>query len=76
MQLLVLFGANVNVNTSNGENALHFACLGDSFGVADFLVQRGIDINRINVDGITPLWITAYYGHWEVCICMILNALG
>ena len=54
VEMLVVRGANVNHQNSQGQTALHFAMAFDKEGlIAEYLIQNGADDTIENVDGLT-----------------------
>jgi ankyrin repeat protein len=55
MQLLLDYGANVNVDDKHRNTPLHFAASEGHFEAARMLLERGADVNSQNDKGLTPL---------------------
>ena len=55
VEMLVVRGAKVNHQNSQGQTALHFAMAFDKEGlIAEYLIQNGADDTIENIDGLTP----------------------
>lgn len=55
VEMLLLRGANVNHQNSQGNTALHFALSFDSEGtLGEYLIEHGADDTIENIDGLTP----------------------
>lgn len=56
VRTLLTNGADVNAaNLTNGETALHKACVGNKLNVISVLIQYGADPNAATIGGFTPL---------------------
>ncbi|XP_046371140.2 ankyrin repeat domain-containing protein 50-like [Haliotis rufescens] len=67
LKFLVSEGANVSLVDDDGDNILHWACIGGQVGVVKYLLsQYSVDINSRAKMGKTPLMKAAYYGHRDV----------
>eukprot|EP01119_Soliformovum_irregulare_P000813 TRINITY_DN10601_c0_g1_i1.p1 TRINITY_DN10601_c0_g1~~TRINITY_DN10601_c0_g1_i1.p1 ORF type:complete len:261 (+),score=61.36 TRINITY_DN10601_c0_g1_i1:2-784(+) len=60
---LLLKKANLNIQDSNGETALHVAVGTKDDWLVKFLVENGCDANRPNLDGETALEVAQRLGH-------------
>jgi ankyrin repeat protein len=71
-QFLLDHGANANMETANGESALHMVSRGEygseehGIGIARLLLGRGLDVNARRKDGWTSLHCAAFKGRVEV----------
>ncbi|XP_071108992.1 ankyrin repeat domain-containing protein 50-like [Haliotis cracherodii] len=66
-KFLVSQGANVSQVDDDGDNILHWACIGGHVGMVKYLLsQHIIDINSRSKKGKTPLMKAAYYGQRDV----------
>ncbi|KAH9000399.1 ankyrin repeat-containing domain protein [Lactarius akahatsu] len=69
VRLLLDYGAAANAKTNNGETALHKVSCGkyesqeDGVGIAQLLLERGVDVNAPRADHQTPLHFASYYGN-------------
>jgi ankyrin repeat protein len=64
IELLIAEGADVNAN-SNGRTPLHCAVLTDRLEATELLIEKGANVNAGSEAGVTPLYMTALYGHAE-----------
>lgn len=55
VDLLLEFGANIQVRTEEGSSALHHAVSGGSVQAVASLIKAGLDVNEANEDGVVPL---------------------
>ncbi|KAL2840495.1 hypothetical protein BJY01DRAFT_249959 [Aspergillus pseudoustus] len=47
----------------NGDNAVHFAALAGHTEAVEWLIDKGVDCDLMNNDGLTPLYLAASAGH-------------
>ncbi|XP_022673038.1 protein phosphatase 1 regulatory subunit 12C-like isoform X2 [Varroa destructor] len=73
-RLLAANRANINTVNVDGLTALHQACIDNNLEMAEFLIERGIDLNRGDNEGWTPLHATASCGY--VSIAQLLLEKG
>ncbi|KAH7198791.1 ankyrin repeat-containing domain protein [Fusarium flagelliforme] len=58
-------GVDVNVRTSDSQNALHMACRARKSNIVAYLLKQGIDIDQQDNDGRTPLFYACSSGEVE-----------
>lgn len=63
---IIKAGADVSLVNNDENNALWFACVGDSVEILQLLADNGIDLNHQNVNGATCLIYAASAGKFEV----------
>jgi len=61
-------GADVNLRTSLGRSALHYACNGNKLSCIRLLLERGADVNVRNLSWQTPLHFCCIYGSYEAAL--------
>lgn len=66
MQLLLDYGADVNVANHWGFTALHFAAQRGRIDKVNALLDKGVNVDLTNINGETPLILAANYGHLDV----------
>ena len=49
--------ANPNAQDSLGRTPLHYAAEGDHYDIVEALLAADADVNVVNTDGVSPLWI-------------------
>ena len=60
-------GTDINLKTSNGENALHFGALGGHLGLCKVLINKyKFDVSLANDDGWTALHFSAQSGSYQL----------
>ena len=64
--LLAHPGIDVNVKNKNGSTPFYWACCGYPSSVCEMLKDSRVMVNEPTVDGFTPLWRAAHFGHLEV----------
>lgn len=62
MKVLIDGGANVNLKSSSGKTALHFAALYGNGGAIRLLLAAGADADPVDEDGWSPLMLAARRG--------------
>ena len=66
VELLLLYGANVNARSDGGWSALHNACEKGSVELVERLLQAGAELNGRLLKGMTPLHVAAESGNTGV----------
>ena len=65
-------GVDINAgDTEFGVTALSWAALLDNVEIANFLIEKGADVNAKSRDGSTPLHSAAFLGHTEIAELLI-----
>lgn len=54
INLLISYGAKINLKTSSNHTPLHEACNQSDYTIIELLIWRGADVNAANVNGQTP----------------------
>jgi len=70
LELLLINGADANMQDSRGETALHRACQGGKEAAVEILLKYGANVDARNVLGRTPLMFAAY-GESSRCMEML-----
>ncbi|OQR72307.1 protein phosphatase 1 regulatory subunit 12C-like, partial [Tropilaelaps mercedesae] len=70
-RLLAANRANINTVNVDGLTALHQACIDNNIEMVEFLIERGIDLNRGDNEGWTPLHATASCGYVSIAQLLI-----
>ena len=78
LQALIDAGADPHYVSEYGEKNAYFPALrhlrdGDNYGVIQKLLDLGVDVNHVNLDGNTPLSFATQWGRPEL-ITLLLNA--
>ncbi|XP_067650410.1 ankyrin repeat domain-containing protein 29-like [Haliotis asinina] len=77
LEFLVCMGANVSQVDHRGNNVLHWACRFGHVSTVEYVLAQGsVNINGRGRYGVTPLMVTARYGHkdvFEFLLCMGAN---
>lgn len=68
-----LSSSPVELRSKTGQTLLHLACLLNFPSLAEFLIQREIDINAQDINGCTALHF-AFIGAAECCARVVVNA--
>jgi ankyrin repeat protein len=64
LEFLASHGADVHALTvGNGDNMVHFAALAGNAEAVKWLIDKGVDCDVVNNDGVTPLHRAASAGH-------------
>ena len=72
---LVAGGVNLNVLSNDDNNALHLAAAWDRpSSVIRFLQEAGVDANKTNVEGQTPLHLAARFSSNPEAVVLLLEA--
>lgn len=72
VSLLVDKGADVNEqNTEWGGSLLHTACISNRINLIETLIAKGIDVQIMNDEGLTPLHLASNHGQNELCELLI-----
>lgn len=58
LNLLLDYGANINLSNKFGETPLMIACRNDSYKMAKILIEKGADVNAYNINNETPLMLS------------------
>ena len=66
-------GADLSVEGSAGERAIHLAAHNSSKKLVNILINHGADINVKDEHGCSPLWYAAQNGKLDVCKLLINN---
>lgn len=71
-EALVQHGSNVHASRRDGTNALHVAGATGNIHYLETLLSLGLDVNKITVQGNTPVVVAAANGH-EQAVRMLLD---
>jgi ankyrin repeat protein len=72
--VLLKNGANVNVvYKKNGNNLLHYAVFWNDKDIIKALIKRGVDLNKFNKKGYTPIMLAAMEGKKEAFFILLKN---
>ena len=66
VNILINYGANLNMRDINGNTALILACENGYFGIVDRLIQKTPDINIQNIQGINALMMACKSGNLRI----------
>jgi len=58
--------SDINKKSDTGSSLLHLAIAGRNFGVAEFLLENGIDVNMTNIEGQTALHYITDFPNMEI----------
>ncbi|EGD77719.1 hypothetical protein PTSG_08810 [Salpingoeca rosetta] len=72
LQQLLQYGGNASEGDIHGMQPVHMAVQGD-VGCLEVLVQLGVDINAIDGEGRTPLFLAAAQGHTAAAEVLLSN---
>jgi hypothetical protein len=73
VELLLENGADVALNSHDGEPPLNAASFRGHIGIVKLLLSHGADVSATNDEGWTPVNSAAAYGHFEVAKLLIEN---
>jgi ankyrin repeat protein len=65
--------SDINRCATDGDNALHFAVRNGDLGLANDLIEAGIEINKAGDLGYTPLHVACICGNLEMVKLLIEN---
>ncbi|XP_041350533.1 ankyrin repeat domain-containing protein 17-like [Gigantopelta aegis] len=68
---LVILGADVNLEDSDGQSALFYACSHGNSQLVEVLLEAGCDVNKIKVNGDQPLHEAIASGDLDTVKCLI-----
>ncbi|CAH3026592.1 unnamed protein product [Porites evermanni] len=66
VELLLILGANVNLQDTEGDTALHYAAFGNQSAAAVALLKGGADGNKLNKNKCSPLHVAVNKGYTDV----------
>ena len=75
LKLLIIKGADVNVQTDCGKTALHFSVSNQFTDCSRLLIDAGCDANFQDTDGNTPLHLNLLNNRSPICVNQILSKL-
>ncbi|XP_024023126.1 ADP-ribosylation factor GTPase-activating protein AGD1 isoform X2 [Morus notabilis] len=55
VELILQYGANINVSDAKGQTPLHYCAMRGKSGIAKMLIMRGANVKAIDREGNTPL---------------------
>lgn len=58
----------------DGSSLLHLSIAGRNYEIASFLIQKGINTNRVNSDGQTALHFITFYPDFEITETLLKNS--
>lgn len=68
--LLLENGANINAtltgNNANGWSAVHYAAMNGDIELVQYLVSKGVNVNKATAEGSTPLFLAKMEGYNEI----------
>ena len=73
VDILLEFNANAHLTTKLKETVLHRAVQGDSEEVIERFLEMGLDVDKCNASGSTPLMLAAQYGKAAICQLLCNN---
>jgi hypothetical protein len=76
VKLLLLKGANVNLQTLSGWSPLHYISRNGNVEIAKILISNGADINLQRDDGKTPLHIAVTFNNIEIVKLLISSGVN
>ncbi|XP_048258039.1 ankyrin repeat domain-containing protein 50-like [Haliotis rufescens] len=72
VELLVSKGADVSLVDKDGDNTLHFACIGGHLETVEFVLSLNVvDINSRGRGSMTPAMWATQYGHTDVVALLV-----
>lgn len=66
VETLAVKGTNIALKTDQGDNLLHLAVRCESYDVVETLIKLGLNPNRPNAKGDTPMWTAVEHGNSTV----------
>ncbi|UJR25974.1 hypothetical protein I4U23_007322 [Adineta vaga] len=76
VELLIKYKANVNIQSTSGNTALHYAAGGGYVDIVRLLLKHGAKVEETNENGHTPLMEAAGGGHVEVTQLLLDHGAG
>ncbi len=74
VKFLINKGANINLGASNGSSSpLYGASKYSHLTIAQYLIEHGADVNKVNNMGSTPLYMASYKGNLEIARFLVDN---
>ena len=67
-------GADLRAVSKQKRNALHFAAEGNNAATAKFLLEKGLDVNSKDAQGLTPLALAQSLGGENADVVQVLKA--
>lgn len=77
--LIVKYGANVNLQSLDGQTPLHVAANNGNLKFGEVLIKNGAVIDAIDRRGVTPLMLSVFNGnalYWILTILTINDTLN
>ncbi len=71
LSLLDEKGSDVDVRSTLGDTALHWAARSNHVSTIEALASRGASLDATNNQGDTALHLAAFKGHLEACKCLV-----
>ena len=71
VSLLIKSGSNINSKGFKNRSALIESIMVGKVNISEYLIDSGLDVNQADDDGVTPLHMAAYYGHYKLCEMLI-----
>ncbi|CAF4714983.1 unnamed protein product, partial [Rotaria sp. Silwood2] len=76
VELLLKHNANVNMQSTSGNTALHYSAGGGYADIVRLLLEHGAKVEETNENGHTPLMEAASGGHVEVARALLDHGAG
>ncbi|UJR22944.1 hypothetical protein I4U23_025971 [Adineta vaga] len=76
VELLLKHNANVNIQSTSGNTALHYSAGGGYADIVRLLLEHGAKVEETNENGHTPLMEAASGGHVEVARALLDHGAG